>query len=376
MEAAARDEIKSKVLADLEPTPYAAASLQVLSGGTANFTYHASLKRPLADGTSDVLIKHSEGYIANSPSFELTLVRCQIEEECLRALSKFPIEGKAESQSNINFTVRAPKFYHFDEQNNTQIHEILHNGKDLKTYALNTYPADTPDAVRPQCTQLGRALGKWLRNFHNWSATQTDLRKTVAGNTDIRQLKQLINYSWLLDRVGQFPSILGEAKDVFEKVKDMAATELEDESRLQVIHGDFWTGNVLLPNSPIQEGDDTTIFVIDWEMSQIGVPNLDLGQMIAELYELKLYKNITAGLWMAQGFVEGYGAVSDDFAFRTAIQIGTHLVSFGTSVRGWGTPEQVETVACTGRDIIVHAWQKDLEWFRRGDLACLFQSAQ
>ncbi|KAJ2971824.1 hypothetical protein NUW58_g9309 [Xylaria curta] len=156
----------------------------------------------------------------------------------------------------------------------------------------------------------------------------------------------------------------------------MAAKELEDESRLQVIHGDFWTGNVLLPDSPIREGDDINVFVIDWEMSQIGVPNLDLGQMVAELYELKLYKNITAGLWIAQGFLEGYGAVSDDFAFRTAIQVGAHLISFGTSVQGWGTPEQVEEVARVGRDVIVHAWQKDREWFRRGDLACLFQPTQ
>ncbi|KAI0440863.1 kinase-like domain-containing protein [Xylaria telfairii] len=376
MDPAARDGIKSRVLADLERTPYAAASLQVLSGGTANFIYHASLKTPLADGTSDVLIKHSEGYIANSPGMKLTLFRCRIEEECLRALSELPIEGKTEAQGGINFTVRTPKFFHFDEQNNTQIQEILRGGKDLKTYALNTYSADTPDTLRPQCLQLGRALGKWLRNFHNWSATQADLRKTVAGNTDIQQLKHFINYSWLLDRVGQFPSILSEAKEVFEKVKDMAAKELGDQSKLQVIHGDFWTGNVLLPGSPIQEGDDIPVFVIDWEMSQIGVPNLDLGQMIAELYELKLYKNITAGLWIVQGFAEAYGAVSDDFAFRTAIQVGAHLVCFGTSVQGWGTPEQVEMVARTGRDIIVHAWQKDREWFQGGDLACLFQSTR
>ncbi|KAI0540880.1 kinase-like domain-containing protein [Xylaria digitata] len=373
MDATARDEIKSKVLRDLEETPFAASSLRVLSGGTANFIYHASLKKPLADGTDDVLIKHSEGYIANNANFALTLFRCRIEEECLRALSEFPIEGKAVlPDDTVNFTVRTPKFYHFDEQNNTQVQEILHNGKDLKTYALGAYTANTPNAARPQCIQLGRALGKWLRNFHNWSATQTHLRKMVAENKDLQQLKHYINFSWLLDRVAQFPSILNEAKDVFEKVKDMAAKELEDENKLQAIHGDFWTGNVLLPDSPIQEGGDIIMFVIDWEMSQIGVPNLDFGQMVAELYELKLYKSITAGLWMVQGFAEGYGQVSDDFAFRTAIQVGAHLVSFGTSVQGWGTPEQVEMVARTGRDIIVHAWQKDRGWFERGDLACLF----
>ncbi|KAI1185491.1 kinase-like domain-containing protein [Nemania serpens] len=374
MDAAARDAIKSKVLADLEQTPFAASSLRALSGGTANFIYHASLKTPLADGTKDVLVKHSEDYIANSPAFKLTLFRCRIEEECLKALTEIPIEGKAELSGEINFTVRTPKLYHFDEKNNTQVQEILHNGKDLKNYALGTYSPNTPDAVRPQCLQLGRALGTWLRNFHNWSATQAGLRKIVTKNKDLQRLKHLINFSWLLDRVGQFPSILGEAKDVFEKVKDMAAKELENEDGLQIIHGDFWTGNVLLPDHPIQHGDDITMFVIDWELSQIGVPSLDLGQMMAELYELKLYRNITAGLWILEGVVEGYGTLSDDFAFRTAIQIGAHLISFGTSVQGWGTPEQVEMVARTGRDIIVHAWQKDREWFKGGDLACLFQS--
>ncbi|KAI1421421.1 kinase-like domain-containing protein [Xylaria sp. FL1777] len=378
MDAAAREEIKSKVLADLEQTPYAASSLQELSGGTANFIYNASLKKPLADGTKDVLVKHSEAYIANSPAFKLTLSRSRIEEESLRALSEFPIEGKAALPGDTaKFTVRTPKFYHFDEQNNTQVQEILLHGKDLKTYALSTYAADTPEAARPQCLQLGRALGKWLCAFHSWSATQAGLRKTVAANAELQQLKHFINYSWLLDRVGQFPAVLGEAKEVFEKVKAMAAQELKDDSQLQPIHGDFWTGNILLPGSPIEEGSsDVPVFVIDWEMSQIGVRNLDLGQMVAELYELKLYKNITAGLWMIQGFTEGYGEVSDDFAFRTAIQVGAHLVSFGTSVQGWGTPEQVEMVARTGRDIIVHAWQKDREWFQGSELACLFQSAQ
>ncbi|KAI1828187.1 kinase-like domain-containing protein [Xylaria intraflava] len=374
MDAAAREEIKSEVLKELEQTPYAASSLQALSGGTANFIYHANLKTPLPDGTKDVLVKHGEGYVANSPAMNLSVVRCTIEKECLTTLSKLHIEGKAELPGGINFTIRTPKFHYFDEQNNIQVQEILLRGKDLKAYALDTYPANTPEAMRPQCLQLGRALGKWLRNFHDSAATQAGLRGAVAKNAEMQQLKHLINFSWLLDRIERFPSILREAKDILEKVKDMAAQELKDESRLQVIHGDLWTGNVLLPNSPIHDGSDVTMFVIDWEMSHLGVPNLDLGQMIAELYEMKLFRGVTAGLWMAQGFTEGYGPVDDDFAFRTAIQTGAHLVCFGTAVEDWGTPEQVEMVARTGRDIIVHAWQKDREWFRGSDLSCLFQS--
>ncbi|KAI1500510.1 kinase-like domain-containing protein [Biscogniauxia marginata] len=371
MEPTNRHEMVPTVLKDLEDTPFAASSLEVLSGGTANFIYRATLKTRLHDGTKEVLIKHSEDYIANHPAFKLSLSRCRIEEGCLKALSKFTVVGRAEI-GDIYFVVKTPRLYHYDERNNTQVQDYLPNSKNLKMYALKTYSGNTPEALRGQCSQLGRALGTWLRNFHNWAATQPELREQVAGNKEMQQLKHTINFTWLLDRVEQFPSVLSDARSVFEEVKNMAALELEDESRLQVIHGDFWSGNVLLPDSPIREGTDVPMFVIDWEMAQVGVPGLDLGQMIAELYELKLYKNITAGLWMVQGFVEGYGP-SEDLAFRTAIQIGAHLVCFGTSVQGWGTPEQVEMVARTGKEIIVHAWRKDREWFETGDLKCLFR---
>ncbi|KAI1374637.1 kinase-like domain-containing protein [Hypoxylon crocopeplum] len=367
-----REEITFEVLENLKGTPFEASSLDVLSGGTANFIYRANLLQPLEDGTKEVLIKHSEDYVANSPSFKLTLSRCRIEEECLKALSAFSIVGRADESDPYDFIVRTPKFFYFDEKNNSQVQEYLQNGVDLKTYALKAYAESNLEETKHQCLQLGKALGRWLRAFHNWAAQQAELRSIVAGNKELQQLKHMINFSWLLDRVKQFPSILGDAEGVFEEVKNMATAELADKSQLQAIHGDFWSGNILLPKDPIQEGVDVPMFVIDWEMAQLGKSNLDLGQMIAELYELKLYKDISGGLWMVQGFVDGYGATSEDFAFRTAIQVGAHLVCFGTSVPGWGTSEQVENCARIGKEMIVHAWKKNRSWFEKGDLACLF----
>lgn len=131
--------------------------------------------------------------------------------------------------------------------------------------------------------------------------------------------------------------------------------------------------SILLPDEDISSGHRVALFVIDWEMCQLWKPQLDLGQMIAELYELTLYKDIQAGLWLIDGFVSGYGFVDDNFAFRTLLHVGTHLVGFGSSVAGWGTPEQRENVARTGRDIILRAWQKDRDWFERHDLASLFK---
>ncbi|KAI1078469.1 kinase-like domain-containing protein [Whalleya microplaca] len=372
-----REEITSKVLRRLESTPYAASSLDPLSGGTANFIYRAPLLKPLDDGTKEILIKHSEDFLANSPSFKLTLSRCHVEEKCLKVLSDFPISVKADSSSPYNYTVRTAKFFHYDKKNHTQVQEYLPNSCDLKAYAINTYGGPTPETLRPQCFQLGVALGRWLRSFHDWAGQQSELRKTVTANKEMQQLKHMINFAWLYDQLkNNFPSVAGGAQGVFEAVKKMAAAELENESQLQVVHGDFWSGNILLPKAPIQEGVDVPMFVIDWETAQLGVPNLDLGQMIAELYELKIYKKITAGLWMVQGFTEGYGEVSEDFAFRTAIQVGAHLICFGTTVEGWGTPEQIKDVARIGKETVVHAWQKDRSWFEGGDLACLFSKIQ
>lgn len=113
-------------------------------------------------------------------------------------------------------------------------------------------------------------------------------------------------------------------------------------------------------------------------MAQLGVPSLDLGQMLAEMYELWLYKRSRAGLWMMEGLVTGYGPVADEEAAarRTAVQLGAHLVCFGTSVPGWGTPEQVREVARIGRDIICRTWGQDRAWFESGELACLFSTVK
>jgi hypothetical protein len=129
--------------------------------------------------------------------------------------------------------------------------------------------------------------------------------------------------------------------------------------------------SILLPNTPIQEGVEVPIFVIDWEQGQLGVPALDHGEMIGEFYAFWLYKKIDAGLWVMQGYIEGLGKQSESLAWRNAIQVGVHLLAFST-IAGWGTPGQIEIVAGLGRDIIVKAWNRDREWFEKSELACLF----
>lgn len=58
----------------------------------------------------------------------------------------------------------------------------------------------------------------------------------------MRNIKKAINYDQLLGRLGMFPAILQEHEETLQQIVAMATAELGDESKLSVIHGDFWTG--------------------------------------------------------------------------------------------------------------------------------------
>ncbi|KAI1862693.1 uncharacterized protein JN550_010030 [Neoarthrinium moseri] len=371
------EQMQAKVLKSLEGTRYAAASLERLSGGVGNFLYRAQLVTPLDDGTAEVVVKHGEGYIARSPENSLTLDRCKVEEECLKALSSFRVTGQ---QDSVKYVVRTPHCYFYDEKSNSQILEYLPNGIDLKNYALKNFAAPSPDSLKPQCHELGRELAQWLVGFHRQSEQEARAAREKGGKSalfaqlepcrEMQQLKHMINYDWMVQRIAKFPDVLAEAREVFEEFKAAALDELKGE--LMPIHGDFWTGNIVLANIAVEEGAEIPLFVIDWEMAQLGVRELDYGQMLAEMYQLWLYKNIDAGLWMVQGFAEGLQLQSERVAFRTAAQLGCHLVAFGCVTPGWGTPEQGREVARVGRDVIVNARNGNREWFEKSELACLF----
>ncbi len=98
-------------------------------------------------------------------------------------------------------------------------------------------------------------------------------------------------------------------------------------------------------------------------MVELGLFPVDIGQMVAELYELKFFKDIEAGLWIIQGLCSGYGLMDEDFAYRALVHTGAHLIGFGTSVAGWGTPEQREGMAREGRDILTAAWKRERDFF-------------
>lgn len=143
--------------------------------------------------------------------------------------------------------------YSYNDETKTMVQEYLPNGTNLKDYALKHFASPTPEALRSQCHQLGKALAEYITDFHQRTGAETrewrasngtlpepELHRVVKNAKDMQSLKHIINNDWLIQRVDQFPDILGGARPLFESVKKMALTELEGE--LLPIHGDYWTG--------------------------------------------------------------------------------------------------------------------------------------
>ncbi|KAL2075525.1 hypothetical protein VTL71DRAFT_468 [Oculimacula yallundae] len=364
MSAVPQDEMALKVENSLKDGPYECTSLTKLSGGTANFVYRGTLATPLSDGSKTVVIKHTEGYVAQSPGFKLTTTRCDYEQTILTALSTLP------PTTHGNITIETPTMHLFSASTNTQIYSDLPASLDLKTYILK----HASSLTRPQCVRLGHALGLWTRNFHSWAQAeeQRDLVEKMKENIAMRDLKFSINYETLVATVDRFPDILGGSKEVFERIREERRGQIGEEGAV-LIHGDFWSGNVLLPDGPILDAKDPlTVLIIDWELSQVSSPAFDLGQMFAELFELKHFKDIDAGLWLTEAFMQGYGKIDEEMAIKTAVHAGTHLICWGSRVQGWGTDEQVEGVVEVGREWVVKAWEVEKGFFEGGSLGCLF----
>jgi len=126
-----------------------------------------------------------------------------------------------------------------------------------------------------------------------------------------------------------------------------------------------------------QPPESMNLFIIDWELAQFGRKEYDLGQMIGDLYERKHFQNIDSALWIIQGFVAGYGVLSNEMAFRIAIHAGVHLICWyirRDPTAPFTEPlEKIEDAIRIGTEFVVKGWERDCVWFESSELACLFE---
>lgn len=68
------------------------------------------------------------------------------------------------------------------------------------------------------------------------------MRDMAAKNTLGQDVKHMIYFQWLHDRIKEYPALMEDVKDILEEVEKMSLAERQRECELQLIHGDFWTG--------------------------------------------------------------------------------------------------------------------------------------
>lgn len=103
---------------------------------------------------------------------------------------------------------------------------------------------------------------------------------------------------------------------------------------------------------------------------------MDIGGILADLYERKHFKNVATSIPIMEGFMQGYGPLSEELAFSAAIHAGVHLICwYYRRNRNAPLPYPLPKVLAAltlGRDIILKGWAKDKKWFKSSILAPLF----
>ncbi|KAI1743897.1 kinase-like domain-containing protein [Xylaria scruposa] len=379
-----KDALLFKVRRVLSETPYACSSLVQLTNGTTNFVFRGELAKPIFDEAtgniaSTVIVKHSLEHAALNKNLPIDVSRALYEASMLDALNDL---------SSVISGIKAPRLRLFIQDTNVLVLEDFTATVDLKYLFVS--PNANSILTPPLAASIGHDIGSWLRSFHNWSISSNSRLKHIGDNDPMRNLKYAITYDAFLNVLeNHFPDLLESYRPLLEQVRNAAAKEFEKLSRDGIedddwglIHGDFWTGNILLPcdiSSPdTRLPSSVKLSIVDWEFAQFGHRAYDIGQMIGDIYERGHFNGAEGAIPAIEGFIKGYGRLdNDDFAFRVAIHAGVHLI--GWYIRRAPTAplkfplERVTGAMRIGRDWILNGWQKDREYFKSTPLALLFE---
>jgi thiamine kinase-like enzyme len=126
----------------------------------------------------------------------------------------------------------------------------------------------------------------------------------------------------------------------------------------------------------MQKSERINMFIIDWEYVQFGHHAYDFGQVIGDFYERRHFNDAKCTTWAIQGLINGYGSITEEMAFRTAIHAGVNLICWYVR-RSPTAPlpaplEQVRDMLKLATDFVVKGWEKDRRWFEDTPLSDLF----
>ncbi|KAI9091490.1 kinase-like domain-containing protein [Phlyctochytrium arcticum] len=343
----------------LAATPFHSVKIEQISEGNANFSFRAFCDNP--DGKYDtVFIKHAEPYIAKWKAFKFEAERNHFEYTVLSHLINF-------QTSYQNVSVTSPKPLLHIKEHNTTIYEDVKQARTLKTALVN----DELDAGN--AGKIGGALGKYLAELHRWGIQleQEPLRQVLRNYTVSTKVLFNFTYEQLAGVIDAFPEILAGQQDLFAEAKAFGSKVFFDQSEKcnTITHGDFWTGNVLIPNvlgKSETSSPDATLYVLDWEATRLCSPGFDIGQMVAEMYLPHHFHSNPVSHLLIQSFLSTYARSVENatqHAMTAATHFGMHLLVFPAQT-GW-PKDKIEECIKMGLEYLRAGIKQDTEWVRQ-----------
>ncbi|KAF2008759.1 hypothetical protein BU24DRAFT_468550 [Aaosphaeria arxii CBS 175.79] len=328
-----QEQLISGIIARLSQTPYACSTLTRIPSGTTNLVCRGKLIVPLEfpDNTTSanddtIIVKHSVGHASGNQEIRLDLTRV------VR-------DPKTEIQTPLllaEYPTTSPDIHH-------NITPSLHVFAD---FGRSNILAEVPnDSIK----DTGRALGGWLRGFHDQTYSSStellSLSRVVMTNEGMRELKRKISYEAVLSILEEnFSNILEEGDNVRDTIQEavdagcrdlsVSCSDMQTTERTNsygIIHGDLWTGNLLVSlgsQESAPPSKDINLTVLDFEFTQFSHFAVDLGQMLADLYEKGHFYLLPRALIraMIKSFFEGYGEIDEELKRKTLIHAGVHMI--------------------------------------------------
>ena len=128
--------------------------------------------------------------------------------------------------------------------------------------------------------------------------------------------------------------------------------------------GDFWPGNIMV--SLNKKGDLERLYILDWEITRIGIPGIEVGQFCAEIHMLRRFNpevcGVTATL-VLEHFLKAYAGDAEQ-ARRAFVHMGVHMSVLGARIE-WGEKEVTRQVVLEGVRKIVDGYSSKAVDFSR-----------
>ncbi|KAF8606173.1 hypothetical protein BDV93DRAFT_553937 [Ceratobasidium sp. AG-I] len=248
----------------LENSKYAAADIQILSGGTMGFTYRVRLESPLPNGETSVVVKHSADYASSDDGANYGAERMDFEHEALKMIASSPLFSSTS-------TVQVPRVFEYDSDTHTLIMADLAPTRMLSAVLIECLESGNEERIRQISSQIGFALGDFLGRFHYWTSLpeQRALRERFLKNTPSSEKGLEIQYELVLATAAK----LGLRRVWMEEIVDKGLRDARRGGSV-IAMADFWFNNILVSEDPTK---GLRLYIIDWEMARCARPELDVG---------------------------------------------------------------------------------------------------